>query len=883
MASSSCIMEDLGHQWADLQVEDEDEVGLLFDEEELNVMGSLWRLGKGMYVKELETNSFLFQFFHEVDIGRVLEGTPWTFNKSLLLVERLQGGENPRNKTLNTMEIWVQVYNLEVGFRSDRVLQGVGAYIGKYVSSCPKSFAGIWRDYFRVRVQINVEKPLKRRMRIYKNKTELLWVDFKYEWVPTFCFICGIIGHSEKFYHRLFEESIDTIAKPQNSSENQSSGRTNQDRSSRDVIMVDGLDSGEKFGKKNDERLQSLIEKKQGEIQGRASNVIKEGSNEAIQKDGLFATDLKRRRINGEDTNIVLIPKKSQPESMSELRPIALCNVIYKILSKVLANRLKGVLTKVISKTQSAFLPGRLITDNILTSYEIMHYLKQKQKGEQGFMEIKLDMSKTYVRVQWGFLEAMMRKLGFHEQCIQLVMKCVSSVAYKFVVGGHEVGSIVPTRGLRQGDPLSPYLFILCAKGFSALLQDFERRGRIRGCKVTRKAPLVSHMLFANDSYIYCQASEEGARSVIDLLECFQEAWGQQVNRQKSSLFFSPNIAYDEKVTICAMMGINEAGDNSFYLGLLNILGRNKTALLGFLKDRMRKKIQSWEVRFLSKAGKELLIKTVAQSLPSYTMNIFLLPVETCQEMEQLMCKFWWQSSTKNNKGIHWKSWDRLIVHKSKGGMGFKNLRDFNLSLLCKQGWLLLCYPESFVSRIFRARYYRNGNFLSAKLGGNPSFVRRSIYEAQEVVREGVRCRIDNGSMVSILQDPLLPDSENPKATSTHPALLNQNVSVLMVPGELAWDVDLVRDLFNNRDTSLILNIPLSSSQVSDSWFWFLENTGHFTVKLTYKFLQLHEEAGAYMNNSGVWKLIWKLHVPPKAKDFLWRATSDCLPTKTRL
>ncbi|XP_060964189.1 uncharacterized protein LOC133033466 [Cannabis sativa] len=582
-------------------------------------------------------------------------------------------------------------------------------------------------------------------------------------------------------------------------------------------------------------------------------------------------------------TNIVLIPKKTHPESMSDLRPIALCNVLYKIASKVLANRLKGCLPSVISETQSAFLPGRLITDNILVSYEIMHYLKRKQKGKQGFMALKLDMSKAYDRIEWGFLEAMLRKLGFQEHCIQLLLTCVRSVSYKFVAGGQEVGPIVPTRGLRQGDPLSPYLFILCAEGFSALLNDYERRGRIRGCRVARGAPLVSHMLFADDSYIYCQATEEGARNVMELLQCFQEASGQQVNYQKSTIFFSPNTTPNVKDTICSLMGIAEAGENSFYLGLPNTLGRNKTSLLGFLKDKMRKRIQSWEGKFLSKAGKELLIKSVAQSLPSYAMNVFLLPVETCQEMEQLMCKFWWQASTRNNKGIHWKSWEKLTVYKSKGGMGFRNLRDFNLSLLSKQGWRLLSQPDSLVSRIFKARYYRSGSFLSADLGCNPSFVWRSIMEAQEMVRSGVRCRIGDGSTVNILLDPWLPDQGDPRVSSSHPALVNQTVNVLMTTEDVAWDVDLVRDLFNDRDANLILSIPLSLSRRADEWFWCWEKTGHFSVKSTYKQLQLSKDGVSQQSNSAIWKGIWKLHVPPKVKDLVWRAASDCLPTKTRL
>lgn len=179
-----------------------------------NVIAALWRPGKGMFVKELDINRYLFQFFHEVDIQRAIEGSPWTFNKIPLVIERLKYGENPRTLALNTMEIWVQVYDLKVGFMSEKVLKAIGNYIGKYSSSCPKNFTGVWREYLRVRVLINVDKPLKRGMKIYRNKEEGFWVNFKYERVPTFCFIRGVIGHSDRFCHKLFEETEDSIVKP---------------------------------------------------------------------------------------------------------------------------------------------------------------------------------------------------------------------------------------------------------------------------------------------------------------------------------------------------------------------------------------------------------------------------------------------------------------------------------------------------------------------------------------------------------------------------------------------------------------------------------------------------------------------------------------------
>lgn len=246
-------------------------------------------------------------------------------------------------------------------------------------------------------------------------------------------------------------------------------------------------------------------------------------------------------------------------------------------------------------------------------------------------------------------------------------------------------------------------------------------------------------------------------------------------------------------------MGINEARENSTYLGLPSIMGRNKSVLLGFVKEKMRQRIQRWEGKYISKSGKEILLKSIAQSLPCYAMNVFLLPADLCKEMEQLMCKYWWQSSNKESKGIHWKSWKNLTTHKSKGGMGFRNLRDFNLSLLSKQRWRLQSRPDSLVSRVFKVRYYKSGDFLNAELGHNPSFLWRSIHEAQQLVKLGARRRVGSGESIDILSDAWLPSMDNPKVTTVHPNLIGAKVASLMMEGELAWDSDLVRDMFNEE------------------------------------------------------------------------------------
>ena len=147
-------------------------------------------------------------------------------------------------------------------------------------------------------------------------------------------------------------------------------------------------------------------------------------------------------------THIALIPKKKSPEMMSDYRPISLCNVLYKIISKVLANRLKTVLSVIISDSQSAFVPGKLITDNVSVAFEILHKMKAKRKGKQGEMAVKLDMSKAYDRVEWKFVEAMMRKLGFAERWVSMIMECICTVQYSVLLDGVPKGYVIPSRGL---------------------------------------------------------------------------------------------------------------------------------------------------------------------------------------------------------------------------------------------------------------------------------------------------------------------------------------------------------------------------------------------------------------------------------------------------
>lgn len=321
-------------------------------------------------------------------------------------------------------------------------------------------------------------------------------------------------------------------------------------------------------------------------------------------------------------------------------------------------------------------------------------------------------MSKAYDRIEWDYLRAMLVRLGFNEWWVHLIMQCVRSVRYTIVHGVQEMGPIVPTRGIRQGDPLSPYLFILCAEGLSAFIRKFEVQKLIHGVKICRGAPTLTHMFFADDSHIYCRANVFEATNLNSLLQKFELASGQKVNLGKSSVFFSSNIIRSNREEVCRELQMTEADAGSTYLGLPNMLSRNKTALLGFLKDKVQNRISNWDGRNISKSGKEILIKTVAQTLPSYAMSVFLLPFGIIRDMERCLVKYWWGYNQNHQRGIHWLSWPRLSKHKTAGGMGFQDFRDFNIAMLGKQGWRFLTNPGSLVSRIFKARYFPRCNFL---------------------------------------------------------------------------------------------------------------------------------------------------------------------------
>ncbi|KAL4283624.1 hypothetical protein GQ457_16G014760 [Hibiscus cannabinus] len=592
----------------------------------IRIYFSVWKNQPLEEATSLGPNMFLFKFKREEDKDFFLGRCPWTVDGELLALKPFDKLLSPKDYDFHPLPIWIRIYDVPLGLMSSKVGEAVGNKFGTSIATDLRDENGCSGEYLRVRVEIDSSKPLKRCTVLGRNKKsgQPRVCMVKYERLPKFCFYCGIIGHESRLCPVLTKGEKPTFQFGYWLRVELPKSNDLVKRKMRPMIVYVSKDEASGSG-------QNL---KGTSLEATGENDIKLGeekNEEGIAKDA------------AEGNGNSLIIGTNQGSQLITPRP-KIKNAKRSLKGKVEANcskkAKKAKSLSYLKSDESAFVGGRLISDNVIVANKLFHYLKGSKNGSNKWATIKLDMEKAYDRVEWHFLSNVMAKMGFDPRWIDTVMNCVATVSYCFKINGVISDPFRPSRGLRQGDPLSPYLFMFCTQGLLACLIKEQREGRIRGIRASQNGPRVNHLLYADDCILFTKNSEKEAMRLKHVLEAYESSSGQKINVEKSSIFFSNGINDQSKAVMNSILNMREDAVLGQYLGLPLIVGKSKVEAFGFLDEKVQKRMGNWTKNLLSFAGREVFIKSMAQGIPAYAMSCFLLPECIINPMVATIRKF---------------------------------------------------------------------------------------------------------------------------------------------------------------------------------------------------------------------------------------------------
>ncbi|KAG7544019.1 Ribonuclease H domain [Arabidopsis thaliana x Arabidopsis arenosa] len=580
------------------------------------------------------------------------------------------------------------------------------------------------------------------------------------------------------------------------------------------------------------------------------------------------------------DALVVLIAKVTKPEKITQFRPISLCNVLFKTITKTMVMRLKKIMPKLIGPAQSSFIPGRLSADNIVVVQEAVHSMRRK-KGRKGWMLLKLDLEKAYDRIRWDFLEDTLRAAGLPDTWVRWILKCVTGPSMNLLLNGEITEAFKPARGLRQGDPLSPYLFVLCMERLCHQIERSIESKEWKPISISQGGPKLSHICFADDLILFAEASVTQIRVIRKVLEKFCEASGQKVSLEKSKIFFSKNVHRDLEKLISEESGIQSTRDLGKYLGMPVLQKRINKETFGGVLERVTSRLSGWKSRTLSLAGRLTLTKAVISSIPVHSMSTISLPKSTLDSLDRISRSFLWGSSPEKRKQ-HLISWKKVCRPKKDGGLGIRLARDMNKALLAKIGWRLLHDDSSLWVRVLRSKYKVREvqNFAWGAVKSNWSSTWKSVAVGmREVVQPGLSWVIGDGQCIRFWSDRWLSDKP-----------LREEVTGVLPEG---YDAIRVRDMwthgagwklhqivpFVTERTRLKLGAVVVDfvTGAKDRVSWGDSEDGQFSVKSAYA--TLTRDNTPRQNLSKLFDCVWRVIAPERVKIFIWLGVHQVVMT----
>ncbi|GJX70795.1 RNA-directed DNA polymerase, eukaryota [Tanacetum coccineum] len=542
---------------------------------------------------------------------------------------------------------------------------------------------------------------------------------------------------------------------------------------------------------------------------------------------------------------IALIPKMQDAKVVKDFRPISLIGSLYKIIAKILANRLVMVLGDLVSEVQSTFIANRQILDDPFILNELIQWCKSKKKQTMIF---KIDFEKAYDSVRRDYLDDVLEKFGFGSKWRGWIHNCLHSSKGLILVNGSPIDEFLLRRGLKQGDPLSLFLFILVMESL--------------------------HLSFQN-------VVDEG------LFKCVSVASGLRMNLQKSKLLGI--VVNDEKVSRAAMkMGCCTLKTPFSYLSIK--VGGMMTRIKSWdeIVAKLHSRLSKWKLKTLSIGGRLTLLKSVLGSTPIYYMSMFKVPSQVLKCLEDIRRQFFNGADPKEKK-MSWVKWSRVLASKDKGGLGVSSFFALNRALLLKWVWRFRYDRNSLWTRFIKALYGNSGSIETPTKVAYSSTWLNIVTEFSMLKNQGMdllsfmKKKVGDGQDTFFWEEVWMGDmtfkSRFPRVYAlesdkkiTVAAKMNHNVlgfSLRRAPRD-GVEMEHLRDMI-----AILEGVKLPA--MHDRWIWALVGSGEFSVASVRNFIDDHRLTGSPH------KTRWVKVVPIKINVMALKVRFDFLPTRLNL
>ncbi|XP_027172427.1 uncharacterized protein LOC113772083 [Coffea eugenioides] len=566
-------------------------------------------------------------------------------------------------------------------------------------------------------------------------------------------------------------------------------------------------------------------------------------------------------------TWIVLIPKVTSPQDFSQFRPISLCNFVNKVISKLLANRLSKVLPGIISPQQSGFVQGRQISENFLLAQELLSDIRKSNRG--GNVVLKLDMAKAYDRVSWPFLLQVLRRFGFGERWIDMIWRLISNVWFSVMVNGAPQGFFQSSRGLRQGDPISPALFVIGAEVLSRLLNSLLSSPLFSPFSVPHGCPKVTHLAYTDDVVIFSSGLKRSVRLVMKALGDYSSVSGQQVNHQKSCFLSHSRFPRARKRMLGELTGFPLREFPVKYLGCPLYVGRRKKGYFSEICDSILARVLSWKGRLLSHGGRLVLIRSVLSSMPLHILAASTPSKAIFGLLEKTFANFLWGAS-EGGLRFHWIKWEQLCQPYDRGGAGLRSLRDVFDAFSMKLWWQFRL-RKSLWAEFLHCKYCPNFHPCSADVSPGSSWTWKRLISIQGVAEQQIRWVLSNGS-ASFWHDDWL--GQGPLCRQVD-SFQEYAVSDFVEHGR--WNVQRLCSVLPSWWVGQILRVEPPAETHSDRMVWSPSTSGDFSLSSAY------QSARGVGNRSCLYSSLWGQELPSNVSFFMLRLLGARLPVMDRL